>query len=434
LQHLRKLHPPPDIPTNRDIQAAQRDDAATARHTRRTTRPPNFSRNAREDFMAKQNAPNRHRLAYAAAIGVALIYGGLLLWLGLTGRWITDSTGAPLVWDFLAVHVAGQMALRGQAAGAYDLEVLHRAQSAFIGHDFPGCLGWHYPPLFLIVAALLALLPYTAAFLVWVTATATAFAALLARIAGARAAWMGLALPPAMACAMLGQNGFFTAALFAGFLLLLPSAPLAAGLLAAILSYKPQFGLLIPVALMAGGHWRAFTAAALGVAAWIGVCTLIAPSALAAFLHALPQTSQSVLGEGSAGWFKLASIFGLARSAGSSNEAAWLLQGVATATGVVLVILVWRRRVAFAAKAALLAAASLLATPYVYFYDLTVLAVALAFLRRQRAFDTAEQVLMAGVVLCLAGYALAGWPLAIFAILLTLALTVHRLNRRCAGP
>jgi hypothetical protein len=262
------------------------------------------------------------RLARAAAIGVALSYGGLLLWFGVTGRWIADGSGEPLVWDFLPVYVAGRLALRGQAAIAYDLDGLHRAQQAFIGHYFPGFLGWHYPPLFLIVAALLALLPYTAAFLAWVLATAAGFAALLARIAGARAAWMGLALPPAMANAMIGQNGFFTAALFAGFLLLLPSAPLAAGLLAALLSYKPQFGLLVPVALMAGGHWRAFAAALFGVAAWLCACALLAPSALAAFLHALPQTAHAVLGDGSAGWFKLASVFGLARSAGAGTETA----------------------------------------------------------------------------------------------------------------
>jgi hypothetical protein len=390
--------------------------------------------------MARRNAPGRHRqkssrtrpsVTRIAAIGIVLFYAGLLLWYGLTGRWITDRTGAPLIWDFLPVYVTGQMTLRGQAASAYDLEGLHRTQAAFIGHDFPGFLGWHYPPLFLLVAALLALLPYTAAFLIWVAASATGFAALLARIAGARAAWMGLVLPPALASAMTGQNGFFTAALFAGFLLLLPSAPLAAGLLAAALSYKPQLGLLIPLALIAGGHWRAFTAAALGVAAWVGACILIAPSALAAFLQALPQTLHSVLGEGSAGWFKLASVFGLVRSAGGGNATAWLLQGIATALAAMLVALVWRRTLDFAPKAALLTAASLLATPYVYFYDLPVLAVALAFLWRQRAFDATEQALLAAILACLAGYALAGLPVALFAILLTLAMTARRVHAQC---
>jgi hypothetical protein len=199
-------------------------------------------------------------------------------------------------------------------------------------------------------------------------------------------------------------------------------------LLVAALSYKPQFGLLIPVALIAGGHWRAFTAAALGVAAWIGACALIAPASLAAFLRSLPQTSQLVLGEGSVGWFKLASIFGLARTAGSGNEIAWLVQGIVTIGAAVLVAKVWRRKVEFAPKAALLAAASLLATPYVYFYDLLVLAVPLAFLWRQRSFDAAEQKLLAGVLLCLAGYLFAGLPTAFFAILLTLAMTARRVH------
>ena len=46
--------------------------------------------------------------------------------------------------------------------------------------------------------------------------------------------------------------------------------------------------------------------------------------------------------------------------------------------------------------------ASLLAPPYVYFYDLPLLAVALAFLWRQRNFDAIEQAMLAQAgLLCL---------------------------------
>jgi arabinofuranan 3-O-arabinosyltransferase len=46
------------------------------------------------------------------------------------------------------------------------------------------------------------------------------------------------------------------------------------------------------------------------------------------------------------------------------------------------VVWLWRSRVAFEIKAAALATAALLATPYLFMYDLVVLAVAVAFLLR----------------------------------------------------
>ena len=48
-----------------------------------------------------------------------------------------------------------------------------------------------------------------------------------------------------------GHNGFLTAALFGSGLPLLPTRPVHAGALLGLLAYKPQYGLLIPLALAA---------------------------------------------------------------------------------------------------------------------------------------------------------------------------------------
>ena len=71
-----------------------------------------------------------------------------------------------------------------------------------------------------------------------------------------------LAAPAVFINAVGGQNGTWTAALFGGGLSLLERRPLLAGGLLGLLIYKPQLALLIPVALLAGRHWRAFAAAA----------------------------------------------------------------------------------------------------------------------------------------------------------------------------
>src|SRR4029077_14185637 len=76
-----------------------------------------------------------------------------------------------------------------------------------------------------------------------------------------------LAFPPVLWTLGLGQNALLTAGLFGAAALLLDRRPALAGLFFGALCYKPHFGLLVPVALAAGGHWRAFAAAFLSAAA-----------------------------------------------------------------------------------------------------------------------------------------------------------------------
>ena len=72
-----------------------------------------------------------------------------------------------------------------------------------------------------------------------------------------------------------GQNGFLTAALLGGALQLLDRRPSLAGVLIGFLAYKPQFGLLIPLALLAGKRWITIAAAAATVAALIALSVVM---------------------------------------------------------------------------------------------------------------------------------------------------------------
>lgn len=366
-------------------------------------------------------------LILAIGSGVAAAYGLVLACFFLRGWWILDAGGRPLVVDFLPVHIAGALARHGQAALAYDWRHFHDLQATFIGHPFAGYLGWHYPPLFFLVAMALATLPYTPAFLLWVAATVVGFWAVIARIAGKGAGLLALALPPVLACAMVGQNGFFTAALLGAMLLALPRRPLLAGLLLASLTFKPQFGILLPFALAAGGHWRSLGVALLGTLLWVGIGYAIAPAAFIGFVHYLPQTGAAVLGEGAAGWFKLQSIYAVARLCGGGDTLGWRLQIVAILLAGGFNIWLWRRLDApFALKATALVGGALLATPYVYFYDLPILAVPLAFLWRQRIFDRVEQVAIIALLILLAGCMIVPAPLGLGAILVVMGLAVRR--------
>jgi hypothetical protein len=272
----------------------------------------------------------------------------------------------------------------------------------------------------------LALLPYTAAFLLWAALTGAGYAAMIAAIAGRRALVFALALPPVLACALVGQNGFFTAALLGAMLLCLPMRPVMAGLLLAALTFKPQFGILIPFALMAGGQWRALGVAVAASLAWIGIGYALSPEAFTGFLHYLPETGGAILKNGAAGWFKLQSVYAATRLVGGSDAIGWMLQGVGVLIAGGWTVATWRGPAPFARKAASLACAALLATPYVYFYDLPILAVPLAFLARERGFDRAEIAIVAAAVLLLAACAVVPAPLGLAAILLVAALIARR--------
>ena len=151
------------------------------------------------------------------------------------------------------------MALRGEASAVYDPASHWAEQQAFFADPEIVFYGWHYPPFFLIVACLLAMLPYLAALFVWQAATLAAYAAMIRLIApGTLALTAALAYRPVLVNLTHGQNGFLTAALIGSSLALLDRRPWIAGILIGLLAYKPHFGLLLPLVLMLTGRWKPF--------------------------------------------------------------------------------------------------------------------------------------------------------------------------------
>jgi glycosyl transferase family 87 len=314
-----------------------------------------------------------------------LLVANLAYLAGAWGSWIIAS-GQIAPTDFVHIYTTGRMANEGHAALAYDWDRLHDAETALLGREWKVYLGWHYPPPFLAVAALLATMPYAAAFLVWLAATLPLYVVTIRAIVRDRIGWLVAgAFPCLMPNIIPGQNGFLTASLIGGTLVLLERHPLLAGACLGFLTYKPQFGILFPLVLLAGGHWRAIGAAAVtAIALALASLLLFGVAPWEAFLQWLPRTSQALFSESSqTEWYKFQSLLALVRLLGGSATLAWALQlAIAALTAIVLFVM-WRdRRVPYELKAAATALGVLLATPYVYLYDLTVMAIAMAFLLR----------------------------------------------------
>src|SRR5205807_196242 len=126
----------------------------------------------------------------------------------------------------------------------------------------------------------------------------------------------------------LGQNGFLTAALFGAGTLLIDRRPVAAGLLFGALCYKPQFALLLPLALAAGGQWRAIAAAAASAGAFVLLSlALFGADTWQAWL-ATAGSSPAMYGSGRILFAGMANTFGGARLLGADVTLSYALQAV----------------------------------------------------------------------------------------------------------
>src|SRR5207248_6228677 len=94
--------------------------------------------------------------------------------------YLIDPFGKPIGTDFIAFWSAGKLVLGGDPAAAYDYARISDIQLGALpwreGAAVP-IFPWHYPPMFLIIAAGLALLLYGAAPVAWLSASLPAFPA-----------------------------------------------------------------------------------------------------------------------------------------------------------------------------------------------------------------------------------------------------------------
>src|SRR6266581_2567125 len=296
---------------------------------------------------------NAERVRVYSWMVVAIFAIVFIGWVGLSLPDLVDRRGKPIGYDFMAFWSAARLALAGRPEAAFDGPTIAAIQHAAVPFLPNIWFPWHYPPTFLLVVVPLGLLPYPAALAVFVLGTAALWAALVRDVLPDRRAWIVAAAAPAGLITLIdGQNALLTASL-AGFALLwLERRPVAAGILIGCLAVKPHLALLFPLALLAEGRWRSIAAAATTVLA-LGAASLVAFgwASWAAFLDHVPLTL--AMGE----------------------------QGAVPLRATCCVWLVWRSRAApFEAKAATLVAGSLLVSPYLFYYDLTWAALAVAWL------------------------------------------------------
>ena len=308
-----------------------------------------------------------NRVVRTAVLSVAALFGGIIG----AACWIIWTQ--PQSVDFISFWAAGRMLLEGAGPAIYDIEA-HRAVEQSAGASV-GLMPFPYPPPFALIVAPFGALPSGAAFSAWVAATIALYLAAARR-------WMSpllaLAQPSVLVNGFIGQAAFLTSAIFMAGTRLLATRPMLGGALLGALVIKPQLGLLLPLALVAGRQWRAFAGAALSsVALLLAPLPVVGLAGYSAFLK-LASTFAGYVTAGRWPWQELSSVYALL-SYFAVPRAIGLAVHLAVAFAAAA--LVWRAwRGDRPGKIATLAAATLLIPPYLLTYDGVLLALPVAFL------------------------------------------------------
>jgi len=356
---------------------------------------------------------------------------------------LIDRNSKPIGTDFSNVYAAGTLIWQGRPAEAYEPARQHAAEKAVFGGREVPFYGWLYPPFFFVVAFLVASLPYAWGLAIWLAASFAAYlAAMRAIMPRPETLLIAAAFPAVFINIGHGQNGFLTAALLGGALHWLDRRPWLAGVLIGLLAYKPQFGVLIPVALLAGGRWNTIGAAAATVAALVAVSFVtLGGGVWHAFADSMTFTQTVVLEQGGIGWEKVQSVFSAMRMWDAGVHSAYAIQIALALMLAASLAWLWQSNAVFELKASALATASLLATPYVLDYDLVVLAVAIVFFVRHgmnRGFHDYEISLLAAAwfmpLLSRAIAGVTGIPIGLLVLLGLYVFIVQRAVRDRLGP
>ena len=362
--------------------------------------------------------------------GVAVAYALSLAWRLVNNQWIILSDGRPRCVDFGWMWLSGKLAVAGDPAQIFDFSAFSAAQLALFGQaNCPFLNPFVYPPTYLFIIYPFGLMPYAVAFAVWILFTVILYELAVYAIIPRRAALIAAIAPFCVAVtADFGHNGFLTAALIGFSLAFMERRPLVSGIFLGLLTYKPHLGVLFPVALLASRNWRALaSAAAVTVTLAVAAAIVFGAQGWPSFLDTLLHRQISLSPDGQVELFLHSVYFGLLHWAGTTALVSWSAQLSVAAVLALTVWAVWAKPIPYSLKAALLCIALVTVTPYVLFYDLCILSIAVAFLVKDgmsRGFHPGERTVM---LICVAALFLATVPIGPVICAALLFLTARRI-------
>jgi hypothetical protein len=380
-------------------------------------------------------ASDKFRLLAGIFLALFAAYGATYLAVAAARGWPGGFGDSFALWSF------GRFVGDHAAATIYDPTTLRSAQLA-LGMDPGASYPFPYPPSFLLVVWPLGRLPGGVACAALALVSLPLYLwATVGRNWWSPALIAALAAPTTAIAIVSGQTGFLAAALLAGGIRLAAPNPVAGGVLLGLLTYKPQLGLLVPVALVASRLWHTFAIAGLTAIILVALTSILFGGAVwPSWAASLPGFSRQFAAESSQIVHLMPTVLAALLQVGVAPAMAQLVQGAVTAAAAAIVWTLFRSGPRQLAGAGLLVAA-LLATPYAFVYDMPFLATAVIWVvvERHRAGDalgTGEVLVMVSAMIAPITLA-AGtskFPLASLSLMLLLGVIMRRSRRLRATP
>lgn len=299
------------------------------------------------------------RLA-AVLAGLAVAYAALYYTIQLPDAWRAG--------DFAALWSYGQVLREHGAATLYDPAGLQRAQTA-LGMAADERNPFPYPPGILPLLAPLGLLSFGWAYGTWIVLGL----GLYIWACPGRLRWVALIAPGTTIEVIAGQTGLLSGALFLGGLRLVSTRPWLAGALFGVLTFKPQLGILVPVALIAMRAWRAVAGAVLSAGALTAVALLLYGADLGSRWVGMLPAYATDFAQRSVRYGMMPTVTANAAMLNAPIALGHAAQGVAILVAGAAAFTAFRRRPPGAPEWLLLAAATFLATPHAFVYDMPLL-------------------------------------------------------------
>lgn len=278
--------------------------------------------------------------------------------------------------DFHALYSAGQFALNGDFADAYNLSKFMQSLRTLFGAV--SVYLWSYPPQFGLIVAVLALLPTWLAYAVW---SGGGLAALRLGVAQLQpddrnvAVW--LIFIPALLCLRGGQTSIWFAVLGIVALSNWKNKPWKAGMALGLMAFKPHLvgGLLLLAILR--GEKSIVASFGLTLAAVSAAATVIfGADVWSAFLEGT-NLAGKFLGEGYYPLYRMFSVYATFRSIGVSPDVALYIQIAMALVALFTILWTSRHGRSLPEMQATAILAGLMMTPYAFDYDLSIAVLAL---------------------------------------------------------
>ncbi len=340
------------------------------------------------------------------------------------------SRGQMLGRDFVNYWSAGHLLLDGRISDLFDFERYQPAYRALTGRNL-SFNTYPYPPHSLWLVLPLGWFPYIPGLIAWILVTFGICAYVLVRFS--RRGWEAvafLAFAPAAAINISsGQNGFVSAALLCGGLLLVERRPVLAGVLLGLLTYKPQLGLLVPLALLIGRHWTVIASATATVATLVGGSILLLGLDPWRDFLTLSMPLQKSFAEAGSGFYQIMipTPFMAARVLGMPSSEAYYVHLVVALPVAIVCTLLFRSNRSLTHRVAVLLVGTFLVSPYAFNYDMVALGLimyVLAAVEPSRQGEWALRVIyLLPILMIYAG--LIGLPVGPVGLLLALALLIR---------